>query len=152
MNIIIEKGTPAHLEACEQAILTSTLGEKYFAAPGSARNAVLEALDSGEMYVALADGVCAGFFYVIPRGAFHAFPYLHLVAVAEAYRGKGIGKLLLDRAEELAFAMANKLFLVVADFNPAAERFYERNGYRRVGEIPGLYRPGIVEYLMMKEK
>ena len=40
----------------------------------------------------------------------------------------------------------------VADFNPEAKRFYEKNGYRQVGEIPGLYREGITEYIMMKEK
>ena len=39
----------------------------------------------------------------------------------------------------------------VADFNPEAKRFYEKNGYRQVGEIPGLYREGITEYIMMKE-
>ena len=40
----------------------------------------------------------------------------------------------------------------VADFNPEAKRFYEKNDYRQVGEIPGLYREGITEYIMMKEK
>jgi ribosomal protein S18 acetylase RimI-like enzyme len=47
--------------------------------------------------------------------------------------------------------MSDKLFLVVADYNPAAKRFYERNGYQQVGEIPNLYRPGVTEYLMVKD-
>ena len=46
--------------------------------------------------------------------------------------------------------MADKIFLVVADYNPEAKRFYERNGYQQLGEIPNLYRPGITEYLMTK--
>jgi len=46
----------------------------------------------------------------------------------------------------------DKLFLVVADFNPNAKGFYESMGYHQVGEIPGLYREGITEYIMMKEK
>jgi len=47
--------------------------------------------------------------------------------------------------------MADKFFLVVADYNPDAKRFYERNGYRQVGEIPNLYRPGVTEYMMEKD-
>ena len=39
---------------------------------------------------------------------------------------------------------------MVADFNPEAKRLYESAGYRQVGAIPGLYKEGITEYLMMK--
>ena len=86
----------------------------------------------------------------IPKGAFHSFPYLHIIAIKEEYRGFGVGKALLDYSERIASEMADKLFLVVADNNPEAKRFYERNGYQQVGEIPNLYRPGITEYLMAK--
>ena len=41
---------------------------------------------------------------------------------------RGIGKALLNYSENIAYEMADKLFLVVADYNPAAKRFYERNG------------------------
>ena len=69
----------------------------------------------------------------------------------EEYRNRGIGKALLNYSENIAYEMADKLFLVVADYNPAAKRFYERNGYQQVGEIPNLYRPGVTEYLMVKD-
>lgn len=152
MNIVIEKGSIACLCDCEEALLHSSLGENYFSIEGSAKNAILEGIGQGDLYAAFADGECAGFFYLIPKGAFHSFPYLHIIAVKESYRGKGIGTALLGRLEEIAFETANKIFLVVADFNPDAKRFYEANGYRQAGEIPSLYRPGITEYLMMKEK
>ena len=58
---------------------------------------------------------------------------------------------LLDYSENIACEMADKLFLVVADYNPDAKRFYERNGYQQVGKIPNLYRPGITEYMMAKD-
>ena len=87
----------------------------------------------------------------IPKRCFHSFPYLHLIAVKEEYRGQGIGRKLIDYLENVVCADAHRLFLVVADFNPEAKRFYEKNGYRQVGEIPGLYREGITEYIMMKE-
>ena len=94
---------------------------------------------------------CVGFTYIIPKGAFHSFPYLHIIAVKEEYRNKGIGKALLDYSEKIAYEMADRFFLVVGDYNPDAKRFYERNGYQQVGEIPNLYRLGITEYLMVKD-
>ena len=69
----------------------------------------------------------------------------------EEYKNKGISKALLDYSENIAYEMADKFFLVVADYNPDAKRFYERNGYQQVGEIPNLYRPGVTEYMMEKD-
>lgn len=152
MEIIIEKGSLQHLNDCEEALLNSELGRRYFTAGGSGRRAVLEGLERGNQYVALSENVCVGFFYFIPEGCFHSFPYLHLISVKEEYRSQGIGKKLMDYFENVVCADYSKTFLLVADFNPEAKSFYERNGYRKVGEIPGLYRKGITEYLMMKEK
>ena len=152
MNITIREGEPKHLEDCKQALLNSELGRKYFANEGNAEKAILEGLEQGTLYVALVDGVCVGFIWYLPKGAFHGFPYIHIVSVNEMHRCKGIGRQLMNFAEELAFADADKIFLVVADFNPAARRFYEKAGYRQVGEIPGLYRAGITEYLMVKRR
>jgi len=59
---------------------------------------------------------------------------------------------MMNFIEDIVFANANKIFLVVADFNPVAKRFYEKIGYRQVGVIPSLYRKGITEYLLMKEE
>ena len=148
--ITFAKGNEQQLKDCKAALCQSTLGEKYFSSPGSAENAILEGIRQGNLYVALIGEACIGFTYIIPKGAFHSFPYLHIIAMEEEYRDRGIGKALLDYSERIAFEMADKLFLVVADYNPDAKRFYERNGYQQVGEIPNLYRPGITEYLMAK--
>jgi ribosomal protein S18 acetylase RimI-like enzyme len=75
---------------------------------------------------------------------------LHIIAVKEAYRGMGIGEKLLRFFEETVFTDHSKVFLVVADFNPEARRLYERLGYQQVGAIPGLYKDGVTEHLMMK--
>ena len=64
---------------------------------------------------------------------------------------RGIGKALLDYSENIVCETADKLFLVVADYNPAAKRFYERNGYQQVREISNLYRSGVTESLMVKD-
>ena len=148
--ITFAKGNDRHLKDCKDALCRSALGENYFSSPGSAENAILEGLHQGNLYVALIGEECVGFTYIIPKGAFHGFPYLHIIAIKEEYRDRGIGKALLDYSEQIALEMADKFFLVVADYNPDAKRFYERNGYRQVGEIPNLYRPGITEYMMAK--
>ena len=149
-KLTFAKGNEQHLKACRDALCRSALGGKYFSSPGSAENAILEGIYRGNLYAALIGEECIGFTYIIPGGAFHSFPYLHIIAIKEEYRGKGIGKALLDYSESIASEMADRFFLVVADFNPAAKRFYERNGYQQVGKIPNLYRPGITEYMMAK--
>ena len=149
-TISFAEGNEQHLKDCMDALCRSVLGEKYFSSPGSAENAILEGLFQGNLYVALIGEECVGFTYIIPKGAFHSFPYLHIIAIKEEYRGQGVGKALLDYSEWIASEVADKIFLVVADYNSEAKRFYERNGYQQVGEIPNLYRPGITEYLMAK--
>ena len=150
-EITFAKGNEQHLKDCRDALCQSTLGERYFSSPGSAEDAILEGIRQENLYVAFIGEECVGFTYIIPKGAFHSFPYLHIIAVKEEYRNKGIGKALLDYSENIAYEMADKFFLVVADYNSDAKRFYERNGYQQVGEIPNLYRPGVTEYMMAKD-
>ncbi len=152
MSTVIERGSAKYISDCVEALECSELGRRYFAREGSAEQAIREGLDQGTLYVALRDGSCVGFIWYLPKGAFHSFPYIHIVAVKAALRGSGVGRALMEHVEALAFQSANKVFLVVADFNPSAKRFYERNGYLQVGEIAGLYRDGIAEYIMMKER
>jgi ribosomal protein S18 acetylase RimI-like enzyme len=153
MDITIRKANLGHLEDCKDALCNSKLGEEYFAAEEKALAALTDGITKGEVYVALDDaGRCLGFIWFILNGAFHSFPYLHIVAVKEGYRGQGIGKKLLAFFEETVFVDNAKVFLVVADFNPEAQRLYEQMGYKQVGVIPGLYKEGVTEHLMMKEK
>lgn len=153
MQLDIVPATPAHLEACVAALCASRLGEAYFPAPEKARAALTECIIKEELFVALdATGACLGFIAFTLNGAFHSFPYLHIVAVAATARGRGVGTQLLAYFERVAFAEHSKAFLVVADFNPEAQRLYERLGYRQVGAIPNLYKDGVTEVLMVKER
>lgn len=45
MDIRCEKGSLKYLNHCEEALLNSELGRRYFPKEGSARNAVLEGLE-----------------------------------------------------------------------------------------------------------
>ena len=153
MDIKVVKGNISYINDCEDALVNSELGKRYFSAEGSARKSINEGFRKGEIYVALdKDNNCKGFVWVILNGIFHSFPYIHIVAVKSEDRGQGIGKILLKSVEEIFYKDYSKLFLLVADFNPEAKRLYERIGYSVIGDIPNLYRNGITECLMMKVK
>lgn len=152
LAITIIKGSINYLDNCEDALVNSELGKRYFSEIGSARKSLEEGFSKNEIYVAVDQNNCKGFIWVVLNGIFHSFPYIHIVAVKSEYRGQGIGEALLRFVENNCFANCSKLFLVVADFNPNAKRLYERLGYTDIGEIPDLYRKGISEFLMMKSK
>ena len=145
----IIKGSEQYINECTEMLIHSELGRQYFSREGSALHAVREAAESDTFYVAKRQDACVGFMYYLPHGAFHAFPYLHLIVVGETERGHGTGTEMLRYLEKLV--AAGKLFLAVAEFNPEGKHFYEKNGYVQVGKIDSLYRAGVTEYLMMKE-
>ncbi|MDD3919961.1 MAG: GNAT family N-acetyltransferase [Eubacteriales bacterium] len=147
MEII--KGTTEYLDECIAALKDSELGRYYFSREDSVRDAVEEGLNAGTLYIAVEGTAFQGFLYYIPNGAFHSFPYLHLIVTKASERGKGVGAKMLLFLESIV--NKPKIFLCVADFNPNAKRFYEKSGYMQVGRIESLYRLGIAENLMMKE-
>lgn len=152
MNINIMKAENKHLMDCEVALLKSDLGRIYFAEEDKAIKVLSEGISKGEIFVAInKEGICLGFAWAILNGAFHSFPYLHIIAVKEEFRDLGIGKKLLKHFEEVICRTYSKLFLVVADVNPRARKLYEGIGYKEVGVIPNLYKTGATECLMMKE-
>ena len=151
MKFAITKAQKINLEDCTIALLNSKLGQEYFVSEERAKSALEEGITKGELFVAVAEGgECLGFIWFILGGAFHSYPYLHIIAVKEKYRGQGIGTKLLSFFEETVFTDNAKVFLVVADFNPDAKRLYQKLGYKQVGILPNLYKDGVTEYLMMK--
>ncbi|MEH7387948.1 GNAT family N-acetyltransferase [Bacillus sp. JJ1521] len=68
--------------------------------------------------------------------------------ISEEYRGKGLGRHLLDKAEKVAKEKgAKKALLTTFEFQ--AHSFYGINGYQVVGEIKD-YPPGNSYYTMVK--
>ena len=77
--------------------------------------------------------------------------YLRLLLVADGRRGAGVGAQLLSEVERRAIKQhANHMYLLATSDNHAARRFYERHGYRCVGELPGLVWPDLDEVLYHK--
>jgi ribosomal protein S18 acetylase RimI-like enzyme len=153
MELTIVKGSIDYLNDCEDTLVKSELGIRYFPKKGSARKSLEEGFAKEEIYIAMdSNENYKGFMWIIMDGIFHSFPYLHIIAVKLESRNEGIGKKLLKFFEDSCLKDYSKVFLVVADFNPDAKRLYEKNGYIQVGTIPSLYREGITEQLMMKSR
>lgn len=152
MNINIIKAEEKHILDCTLALQNSDLGRVYFAQDNKAFEAIKEGIKKEEILVAINnDGICLGFLWFMINGAFHSFPYLHIIAVKEEFRNNGIGKYMLNYFEKMVIQNDSKVFLVVADFNPNAKQLYQKLGYMEVGAIPNLYKRGVTEYIMMKE-
>jgi len=103
-----------------------------------------------ERYVASLRERIAGF-VVINMSATLA-GYIQTICVAPEYRTSGIGRQLMAHAETRIFRDTPNVFLLVSDFNAAARRFYERLGYRAIGEIPEYLVAGRSEILMRKTR
>lgn len=96
------------------------------------------------------DGEPAGLAYVLPRGAFALSPYLRWLAVRPGGTRGGVGSALLQAAEVAAGQHRGDMFLLAADFNTDAHRFYERHQYVRVGVLPDYVVSGVSEYIYWK--
>jgi ribosomal-protein-alanine N-acetyltransferase len=77
-------------------------------------------------------------------------PYVKSIVVSDKYRGFGIGKALMEFAENLFRNEAKHIFLCVSSFNQRARAFYERLGYEAVGELKDYIIDGESEILMHK--
>lgn len=100
------------------------------------------------LYMARDSDERCGFALVNPRGVAGS-PYLVSIAVAAEWRSRGVGAALLDQCEHQA-SPSRHFFLCVSSFNARAFAFYERQGYRQVGEFPDYIIDGASERLMYK--
>ncbi len=76
---------------------------------------------------------------------------LMTVAVAPAWRGRGLGDVLLDDLVRRAGGRgATALMLEVRADNAAALRLYGRHGFEKVGVRRRYYQPGDVDALVMR--
>lgn len=91
-----------------------------------------------------------GFARYLREGSLGAGGYLQLIALAPGSEGAGVGSALLQAVEAAVAQSAAHLFLLTADFNQAAQRFYLRHGYQQAGALPAFARPDITELLFWK--
>lgn len=103
---------------------------------------------SRERYLAKVQGQRAGFLVISMQGAFVG--YVQLLGVAAEFRGQGVGRALIEHAEQRIFRETPNVFICVSDFNREAQRFYARMGYERVGELRDFIVAGRAEFLLRK--
>lgn len=152
MDIKIIKGTAKYLDDCERILCTSEHGTTYFSKNLSARKAIIEGMQSETLYIALVNNVCAGFISFIPKGAFHSYTYVYLIAIKDSLRNTGIGGKLLQYVEAIIFAKSAKAFVTVPASNNIAKKFFESFGYKTCSEIEDLYLPDTKELIMCKSR
>ena len=71
------------------------------------------------------------------------------IAVREAHRGRGVGSLLMLKAQEaMAARGAAESYLEVRVSNAGAINLYERLGYRTTGRLEGYYKDGEAALVM----
>jgi ribosomal protein S18 acetylase RimI-like enzyme len=101
------------------------------------------------LLVAREQAAPLGFILLHPWGVAGS-PYVASVAVADARRGEGIGRRLIEFAEARFRPEARHMFLCVSSFNERARRLYERQGYQAIGELEDYVIDGASEVLMHK--
>ena len=127
------------------------LWQRYGVTEESAARRLRQGFAAGAtIAVAEIDGEPAGFVWYVERGAFNRSGYIMLIGVQGEARGAGVGRALMDQAEGALFTHSADVFLLVSDFNTAAQAFYRRLGYEQVGAIPDYVAPGITELIFRK--
>jgi ribosomal protein S18 acetylase RimI-like enzyme len=153
LMITIRPMQPQDFEPVAAWIPLAPLWQRYGLTAERARDRLAQALAQGDILLAadLPDHPACGFAWVVPDGAFNRSAYLCLIGVHPNRSGAGIGSALLDGAEAAARVHSRELFLLVSDFNTAAQRFYRRHGYEQIGAIPGYVLPDVAELLFWKQ-
>ncbi len=153
MKLNFCKAEAAHLPLCAEMARGSQIEAVYFPQRGAFAALLQTALEAGQLYLALSEeGRPAGLVKIVPKGFCGLYPYLSLICTAPAHQGQGVGRFLLNQFEEMAKRQGSaKTALLVSDFNESAKNLYLRHGYREIGLIPNAVKPGVGEYLLLKD-
>lgn len=142
---------PSGAEA--EAIADVLAGMDPWAALGFAASGIAAYLNRDDpalsRYAVRVDGAVAGVLCV--RWPWLRGPYIELLGLAPACQGLGLGKALLGWTEaEARKAGAGNLWVAASSFNQRALEFYRKQGFREIGLVEGLVRPGFDEVLLRK--
>jgi ribosomal protein S18 acetylase RimI-like enzyme len=139
-------GGQPEIEACARMMAESepwvTLQRDYTA---SLRNL---SSPEKEIHVAVQGEEVIGFIVLNLHGGFVG--YIQSICVAPTWRNHGVGRQLVDFAEDRVFEKHPNMFICVSSFNPGAQRFYRSLGYDVVGEIKDYIVDGHSEILLRK--
>jgi ribosomal protein S18 acetylase RimI-like enzyme len=151
--VLIRGLTAADIPALAQLMAGDPLWRRYGVNEESAARRLAGGLAEGATIAVAEDASqVAGFVWYVARGVFARSGYIMLIGVTPANQGRGVGRALMAHAEAAMFAQVADVFLLVSDFNLAAQRFYQRLGYRQVGALADYVVPGVTELLYRKPR
>lgn len=101
-----------------------------------------------EIYLLEIENIIAGFVILQIAGTFKG--YIQTICINELYRGRGLGKKLLQFCEERILKISPNIFICVSSFNKDAIRLYERFGFKLVGKLENFVKEGFTELLLRK--
>jgi len=151
--VIIRTLTAEDCPACARWMAATPLWQHYGVTEHSAQQRLEQGLaNQATIAVAEQDGQVLGFVWYVLEGAFARSGYILLIGVQPGRYRQRVGQALMDYAEAQVFQQAADIFLLVSDFNLAAQRFYQRRGYKQVGAIPDYVLPGVSELIYTRRR
>ncbi|MFH0922434.1 MAG: N-acetyltransferase [Candidatus Micrarchaeota archaeon] len=124
-------------EATQRELYSITaMTRDFFPYTGFTFDTIVERMQNPDIqyFVALADGHSVGFVDVEMQTDGSA--KILGLAVLKEWRNKGIGKLLLEKALEVAMEnKAKSVVMLVAEDNDIAQKLYEQSGFKKTGVL-----------------
>jgi len=145
---MIRAAVSRDLPSLAQLMASSSLLERYRTTYDSALVSLHEAVASDDLVLVYGEPPTGFAWLTFAPRMLNGAAYLRLLLVAAP--GAGVGSALLLAAEHAAAPKAKHLYLLVTTDNVSARRFYERHGYRHVGDLHGLVWPDLDEALYHK--
>lgn len=149
-QLLIQPMVPADMAACARLMAASD----PWVTLGVDEKSALQGFMAQDIPCVVArngpEGPVLGFVRYHPKGFIDRFAYIKTVAVDAAARGQRVGEQLVSHVEQACFVSASHMFLFCSSFNAGAQRFYERLGYQRVGQVDALLVPEHGEVLFVK--
>jgi len=148
MEIKIREATKSDLDILARLISEDIAWKRY----GIDYHVALQLISMAEdkFYVAENEQDIIGFCALRLNGVGNIGAYIRMIVVAEPFRGQGVGKRLLDNVWKITIEHIPNIFLVCSTDNVRAQKFYEREGFKKVGVLEGLVVPGHNEILYWK--
>lgn len=152
-KITVRVAVPPDLQFLALLVAGEPLWQRYGCRADRLSGDIAEGMEAGDLVVvAECGGRVEGLAWYQRGGGFGRAAYLRFISVSVEARGRGLGARLLAAGElRLARRGIPALMLLVSDFNQDAQRFYQRQGYKRIGTIPEFVLPGVDELIYWKK-
>ncbi|TET27500.1 MAG: GNAT family N-acetyltransferase [Candidatus Heimdallarchaeota archaeon] len=139
------------IEECAEITISTFPWIEFGLKKENAKKFFKDRLGKKLVFVAEQKGTITGFITIKKEILFAN--YIRRIVVREDMRSKGIGSKLMRFVEEMTFASGlPNVFLLTTTSNEQAIKFYEANGYQKIGRIPDFIRKGMDEFIFWKTK